>query len=380
MHRVRMSQLRKRLRLSSPMPLTIALLATVMLTLLAPPDTSARAVESAEPIPVLAYYYIWYTPSSWARAKTDYPILGRYDSGEQLVMRQHIRWAKEAGLKGFIVSWKSTTALNGRLEDLIEVAREEDFKLAIIYQGLDFEREPLDIDRISADFDLFIAEFSKSDVFRIFSRPLVIWSGSWEFSPTEIAAVTETRRQDLLILASEKNVQGYERLRGLVDGDAYYWSSVNPATYPGYAEKLQEMASRVHADGGIWIAPAAPGFDARLVGGTRIVPREDGAMLRTQFDSAVLSSPDAIGLISWNEFSENSHLEPSERHGFRSLEVLADILGGQPPAAIDFDSSAPSGSSYRNGVWLVVAAFALVIGSCTVIAWRNRHEEKNPFA
>ena len=40
-----------------------------------------------------------------------------------------------AGIDGFIVSWKDTEVLSGRLELLIEAAQEEEFKLVIIYQG-----------------------------------------------------------------------------------------------------------------------------------------------------------------------------------------------------------------------------------------------------
>ncbi len=58
-------------------------------------------------------------------------------------MRQHVRWAKRAGIDGFIVSWKSTPVLNRRLERLADVAAAERFKLLVIYQGLDFYREPL---------------------------------------------------------------------------------------------------------------------------------------------------------------------------------------------------------------------------------------------
>ena len=67
----------------------------------------------------------------------------------------------------------------------------------------------------------------------------------------------------LLLLASEKNVDGYQRLADLVAGDAYYWSSVNPDTFPNYPGKLQDMAQAIHANQGLWIAPAAAGFDAR---------------------------------------------------------------------------------------------------------------------
>jgi hypothetical protein len=119
-------------------------------------------------------------------------------------------------------------------------------------------------------------------------------------------------------------VEGYQRLSDLVDGDAYYWSSVNPDSHSGYLDKLTAMGEAIHKNRGLWIAPAAPGFDARLVGGTSIVERKAGQTLRTQLNTALQSFPDAIGLISWNEFSENSHIEPSHDHGNLYLKVLTE--------------------------------------------------------
>jgi hypothetical protein len=295
----------------------------------------------SNPIPVLAYYYIWFDTQSWSRAKTDYPLLGRYSSSNIDVMRQHVQWAKETGISGFIVSWKSTDKLNERLEKLIQVANEENFKLAIIYQGLDFQRDPLPVEQIDADLSYFVEHYSEEQAFYLYEKPLVVWSGTWEFSREEVENVVVGKREHILILASEKNVDGYTRLAGLVDGDAYYWSSVNPDTFPGYLEKLTAMSEAIHGDGGLWIAPAAAGFDARLVGGTTVVDRKDGETLRIQYNTAIQSSPDAIGLISWNEFSENSHIEPSENYGDRYLKVLARIQDAPAPVVKNFDSSEP---------------------------------------
>lgn len=308
------------------------------------PACSPRAESSAavvNPIPVLAYYYIWFDTQSWDRAKTDYPLLGRYSSSNIDVMRQHVQWAKKAGITGFIVSWKSTDKLNERLEKLIQVADEEDFELAIIYQGLDFQRKPLPVEQVDADLSYFIEHYSEEQAFYLYEKPLVIWSGTWEFSREEVENVVVGKREHLLILASEKNLAGYTRLADLVDGDAYYWSSVNPDTFPGYLEKLTTMSEAVHSSGGLWIAPAAAGFDARLVGGTTVVDRKDGGTLQIQYSTAIQSSPDAIGLISWNEFSENSHIEPSEKYGDRYLKVLARIQHAPAPVVRNFDSSEP---------------------------------------
>lgn len=277
-------------------------------------------------VPVLAYYYIWFDTQSWNRAKTDYPLLGRYSSDDADVMRQHIEWAKGAGIDGFIVSWKSTEKLNRRLAQLVEIAEEENFKLAIIYESLDFERNPLPVEQVDSDLGYFINQYSNHRVFDLFGKPMLIWSGIWEYATQDIASVVQDKRKHILILASEKNVKGYQRLSGLVDGDAYYWSSVDPDTHPGYLEKLIAMSEAVHEDGGLWVAPAAPGFDARLVGGDRVVPRASGETLQKQLRVAFQSSPDAVGLISWNEFSENSHIEPSQDYGYQYIDFLAERL------------------------------------------------------
>lgn len=334
------------------------------------------STKDSNPIPVLAYYYIWFDTTSWDRAKTDYPILGRYSSSNMDVMRQHIEWAKAAGIKGFIVSWKSTEKLNARLEQLIEVAEEQDFKLAIIYQGLDFNRNPLPIEQVDADMSYFMDHFADRQAFYLYEKPLVIWSGTWRFSREEVERVVLGKREHLLILASERNLDGYSRLADLVDGNAYYWSSVNPDTFPGYLDKLSSMSQAIHANGGLWIAPAAPGFDARLVGGTTTVDRKDGETLQVQFSTAIQSSPDAIGIISWNEFSENSHIEPSENYGDHYLEVLANIRNAPGPVVSNFDSSEPGNIDNpleglgNSRITAIAAVGLLTVGSLIILLRR----------
>jgi hypothetical protein len=339
------------------------------------------ATAASDPTPVLAYYYIWFDPSSWSRAKTDYPVLGRYSSDERRVMARHVKWAKQAGIDGFIVSWKAIWKLNRRLERLMDIAARQRFKLVVIYQGLDFEREPLPIGRVAVDFDYFIAHYANNDAFDLFEKPVVIWSGSWRYTREEIASVTAGRRDKLLILASEKNVAGYERVHDLVDGDAYYWSSANPETYTRIGEKLDDMGRAAHADHGLWIAPVAPGFDARLVGGATVVPRRNGETLRKRWNAAIRSSPDAIGVISWNEFSENTHIEPSLRYGSRYLGVLADIAGASPRSFDDIDSSespSTSGTTSRDptgigyGSTLLAGLVVVLTFVVLTLAWRVR--------
>lgn len=342
----------------------IAVVATVLGGLAAPSGFAApahpglRAVADTPPatggqpghVPVLAYYYIWFDRGSWDKKKSDLPQLGRYSSDSVDVMRQHVRWAKQAGIDGFIVSWKHTPTLDARLAKLVDVAEQENFKLSIIYQGLDVNRDPLPggAATVARDLDYFAWTFGGRAPFNMFPKPLVIWSGTWGFSTQDIAGVTASRRANMLILASERNLDGYNRLADAVDGNAYYWSSVNPTTYQGYPQKLAEMRRATQANGGLWIAPAAPGFDARRNQGTTVVPRNDGKTLDQEITAALSSKPDALGLISWNEFTENSHLEPSQNYGFRYLDVVAQRLGDGVPVPESTGSARDAASSSNS--------------------------------
>ncbi len=89
----------------------------VSLILLALPGLTAAGV----PREVLSFYYGWYgnpqTSQRWVHWKdvdeakkqiggsTNYPKLGPYDCHDPKVVDQHFRWAKRAGITGFIVTW-----------------------------------------------------------------------------------------------------------------------------------------------------------------------------------------------------------------------------------------------------------------------------------
>jgi glycosyl hydrolase family 99 len=338
---------------------------------------AAGSARAGSPIRTWAYYYIWYQATSWNRAKTDYPQLGRYSSDEPSVMRTQIRLAKQAGIDGFIVSWKSTPTLNRRLAQLAQLAAREHFHLSVIYQGLNFERRPLPVTRIGRDLGYFARRFAPMAAFQGAGRPLVIWSGTWEFSARDLASVTSRYRDRLQILASERNPADYEAKAAAFDGDAYYWSSVNPDTFPGYVAKLTAMSRAVHRSGGRWIAPAAPGFDGRLVGHPTIVARRGGDTLRRELAAAQRSDPDAIGLISWNEFSENSQVEPSHRYGATALKVLADLNGTHLDlkGVEALDSSQPDRRTRGEGAIPAILTFT-VVGLVAMYLLRRRKRSR----
>ena len=337
------------------------------------PSATTASEPGVAAIPVWAYYYIWFDPSSWDRAKSDLPALGTYTSDERLVMKRHIELARAAGVDGFLVSWKENGKLSDRLARLVEVATEQHFRLGLVYQGLDFARRPIEVRQVCADLLKFADRYSGDPVFRLWGeRPVVVWTGTDQFTSADHERCVGPVRDRLLVLASSRSLAEYRRAAGVFEGNAYYWSSVNPEK-SWYPRQLAEMGAVVHETGGLWVAPAAPGFDARLVGGKTVVPRREGHTLALELDAAVRSRPDAIGLISWNEFTENSHVEPSRLYGSTALEVLSGFTGSTEELPT-IDSSAQAGRpapSGLNGVAALLVLSALLAGLLIRARWQR---------
>ena len=299
------------------------------------------AVARTGHVPVYAYFYQWFERSSWERAKQDFPLVGHYSSDDPHVLRTQIAQARWAGVDGFLTSWKRTTPLDRRLRLLLRMAQLTNFDVGVVYEALDFYRRPLPIATVKSDLSYLLDHYARS-MHSTFGRPVVVWTGTNEYTHAQIAAVHRMFAGRADLLAASKNVPDYERIADVVDGEAYYWSSANPRT-SATATKLGEFAAAVHSHHGIWICPAAPGFDGRPLGHTRVIDRADGSTFQTSLELARHSSPDAIGVISWNEWSENTYIEPGRMYGRRELDVLRAFARADEGPARDSAQSATAG-------------------------------------
>ena len=68
------------------------------------------------------------------------------------------------------------------------------------------------------------------------------------------------------MLASQRSAEEYATVAPYVDGDAYYWSSLDPEVDLRAQERLDDLAAEVHRSRGLWIPSVAPGFDAARAG------------------------------------------------------------------------------------------------------------------
>jgi len=337
------------------------------------------ASPSTRGIPVYAYFYQWFVKTSWSRAKIDYPLAGRYSSDDRVVLRRQITQAQAAGLTGFLTSWKSTPTLNRRLQLLLDEARPRGFDVGVVYEALDFDRRPLPIATVRHDLTELVGRWGSDLTSDAFARPVIIWTGTADYSAAAICSVRDALAGRAQLLASAKSAADYERVAACVGGDAYYWSSAHPGT--SYTRsRLDALSDAVHRHGGIWLAPASPGFDGRTLHHTRVVARDHGRTLTRSLADAWSSHPDAVGVISWNEWSENTYIEPGRRYGVQELTALADYLrakgSAQARPAVRAGQPARPGAEHgwtglRAGIVLTAAT---VLGcGCALIRVRRRH-------
>jgi hypothetical protein len=354
------------------------LVVSLLVGLVGAPPASAEAnnvAPASRHTPVYAYFYQWFEHGSWSRAKQDYPLAGKYSSDDPHVLRAQVIQARSAGIDGFLTSWKDTPALDRRLTLLLDIARSMRLDVGVVYEALDFQRQPQPIATVRADLVHLVSRWNSELTSTFFGRPVIIWTGTDQYSLADVESVSAALHGRALLLAASKDVAHYERIAGAVDGEAYYWSSADPHS-PTTSSKIDDFAKAVHARGQTWIAPAAPGFDGRTLGHSRVISRDGGKTLQISLDNAYGSHPDAIGVISWNEWSENTYIEPGKRYGSAELNVLQRYLANVRGTAAHTDTSAGAAAGTR-GNWTGlqaagVLAVVCLLGFCILVLLAGR--------
>ena len=78
----------------------------------------------------------------------------------------------------------------------------------------------------------------------------------------------------------------------------------------------------------VYVATAMPGFDERLIPGRtgRYEDRQNGELYRTRLEEVMASNPNWVEAYTWNEWWENTHIEPSVNYGDLYLQITGEYL------------------------------------------------------
>jgi hypothetical protein len=165
---------------------------------------------------------------------------------------------------------------------------------------------------------------SQPSYLRVGSRPVVVAYAAQRMSQEGWADALSRLRasgRDVLMIGEGINAT---RL-GALDGLFYYASNLYQGDEIRDFDRVQSLSVRTYHllpnDSGrrrIWVATVSPGYDDRqLLDGRvpRVTDREGGKYYSRQWQSALDMRADWIVVTSWNEWLENTQVEPSVRYG-----------------------------------------------------------------
>ena len=299
---------------------------------------------------VLAFYYGWYgRPSAngpwvhWAGVDqaagrignaTHYPTLGAYDSHDPQLIEQHFRWAKAAGITGFIVSWWGQGDFQDRgMPLLLDAARRSGLSLSVYFEEVRPTNAPAPDGAI--DPVLYVLERYGRDPawLKVDGKPVIFIYGravdqltlqGWE---TVVAQVNQRYAAGALFIGDGISAESARVFDGI--------HTYNPtgSTARNSAEEIRAWAQStfvrwIEIAGGDRIACVTliAGYDDSTQGRRLprpITDRHDGETYRAMWEAAIAANPDWVLICSWNEWHEGSEIEPSAENGARELDTTA---------------------------------------------------------
>lgn len=102
-------------------------------------------------------------------AATDYPVLDVYDSNNETVIRQHITWAKEAGIDCFVISWWGINDFTDNAsKQIVNACQQENFNFTFYIENT------TSIDHAVQDINYLLSTFGNSSSwYRVNDLPVI---------------------------------------------------------------------------------------------------------------------------------------------------------------------------------------------------------------
>jgi glycosyl hydrolase family 99 len=278
----------------------------------------------------LAFYYPWYLHADWNSSRLRDEALFQYSTEFPDEIARSLTDARDAGLNGVIVSWRGDTDWNDRrLRYLLDDAQRLGLKVSILVEtlwateGPEGTVKPLNADKmrrwIEKAFDVFA---SHPAFLNTNGRPVVFVYLADAFTLDDwraIAASLRQSRRNVLLVGDTVDLRYLESFGGL-----FTYATVGipqVALEPFHRDQALRTQSFHLLSGGerrVYAATVSPGYDDTLLVDretTFSVDRANGRYFDAQWSAAVAAQPDWIVVTSWNEFWENTHIEPSVRYG-----------------------------------------------------------------
>lgn len=316
------------------------------------------SLKSPVPKLVWAFYYPWYYKEQWNTSDilTD-TTLFPHNSSDSEIIQLHINQALAAGIDGFIVSWWGKDSYTDEnLQSILDVAEQYDFKISIIFESLgdNGPRSEIELKKMLRDF--FFTYGDDERFFRIEGNPVIfVWAAeSHEPSVWEDIVSSVEQEGYYGVYIAETGIPEY---LNIFDG-LHKYALVGIDDVPLLFERLSLICRTYgylnEGEPYIWAATVCPGYDDRKIPGRvgLYQPRNEGEYYEEMFEAAFNSSPDWLLITSFNEWWENTHIEPSVNYGFAYLEMTARFASTFKGASVQQPELLTAHDFFNEGVEL----------------------------
>ena len=291
--------------------------------------------------PVLAFYYTWYTPTTWCSCHmSDLPTT-QYNSSDDATIDRQVTEASNAGITGFISSWwgpgdvtdtnfSKLLAHSASLQSSIGA----DFTSTIYFES-DAPALSGTTNMVNA-LNYVVTHYSNDPHFLHWQGKPVLFFWNPLGGGRTLAQWASIRSQvdpnNSMIWSAEGVSMS---LLSVFDGihlfSGGYWGIQHrdmPTVDQGFRSQIDAYNATNHTHK-IWAAGVIPGYDdTRIPGrtGTYIVPRNNGATYQQSWASALSSQPDWVTITSFNEWFEGAMIEPSVTYGNQYLMLTQQYV------------------------------------------------------
>ena len=268
-----------------------------------------------------------------------YPLIGPYDSADEDAIRWQLSLMREIGVDGVIVDWDGRRINPHRHEKLLallRVIREFPLKVIVCFEEWAGYYPLGTFKDLSEGAEAAIAELA-------WLRENVIDAGLYECRGGKYPVPVFRKMPGHMFGRAEwdkirahpaaKDMQFYfencydDDLKEVADG-WFFWvggfdkNNFNDLDY--FRAALDSYEARVAKIGGKEIIRSVvPGFDDTCVwgwgDGQRIAPRYDGKRYDFCWERVLQGDCGLVQIVTWNDWNEGSHIEPSESFGYEYL-------------------------------------------------------------
>jgi glycoprotein endo-alpha-1,2-mannosidase len=292
---------------------------------------------------VFMYYYSWYsapprssTYGHWDggggfKAPNDidsnfYPALGAYDSFNTQVINQHMKWIKSAGADALILSWwGQADPTDTNTKAVMDAAAANGLKVSFMIEPYNGRTNA----SIISDVKYIYSNYGNHPAFLRVSRPTI--SNSYNADPRGIFFLY-TPPIDSTMPAAIDPIRGTSNdaiLLGRMDDSWLYSdtivSKVIAATHLdglfNYSVTQPDSTPFPRSNDYILTYATEPGFDNSRAqpSSPTIISRQNGAFYDNLWTEMVREKPEAVSVISFNEWHEGTQIEPTTPHTYNGF-------------------------------------------------------------